>query len=297
MTRPRRGRLLLAVGCAVLAAAAAGVWKTHVFREARPPRPEPSAHVRSKPSTRGAARRYRRSIAAVPVLMYHVIGNPPSSAPFPGLYVPAGEFAAQMHALARAGYRAVTLDQLRAGWEGKGPLPRMPIALTFDNGYRTQYTQALPVLRRLHWVAGENIQLTGLPPRQGGLSEREVRALIAAGWELDTQGYNHADLARLDQAQLRFQVAATRHTLQRRYHVPVDWFCYPSGDYDPKVIAAVKAAGYVGSTTVVPGWAKPRDDPYALPRLRVLRGTTPQELLDLIAGTRTDPAPPDASSG
>ena len=99
------------------------------------------------------------------------------------------------------------------------------------------------------------MQLTGLPPSQGGLSEAQIRGLVAAGWELDTQGFSHADLTTLDAAALRYQVAVARGTIQRRYGVPVNWFCYPSGQYDATVVAAVQAAGYRGSTTVVPGWA------------------------------------------
>jgi hypothetical protein len=58
------------------------------------------------------------------------------------------------------------------------------------------------------------------------------------------------------------------------------------------VIAAVRAAGFVGSTTVVPGWARSADDPYRLPRVRVLGGTIPSSLLALIADSRQDsPAP------
>lgn len=224
--------------------------------------------------------------------MYHVIAEPPTGAPYPGLYVPPAEFAAQMQALARAGYHAVTLDQVRAYWARGAPLPRKPIVLTFDNGYRTQFTRALPVLRRLHWVADENLQLTGLPPSQGGLGAREVRLLVAAGWELDTQGFSHADLTELSAAALHYQIAVARKVIQRRYHVTASWFCYPSGRYDATVVAAVKAAGYVGSTTVIPGWAQRSDDPYELPRLRVLGGTSPQELLQLISGTRHDPPAP-----
>ena len=85
--------------------------------------------------------------------------------------------------------------------------------------------------------------------------------------------------------------------LQQRYHVPVNWFCYPSGHYDATVIAAVKAAGYAGSTTVVPGWAHRQDDAYRLHRLRVLGGTSPAALLALIAGIRDDPAAPPSYSG
>jgi peptidoglycan/xylan/chitin deacetylase (PgdA/CDA1 family) len=229
----------------------------------------------------------------VPILMYHVIAPPPSGAPFPGLYVTPSEFAAQMQALKQDGWHAVTPDQLEAYWtRGVGLGQGKPIVLSFDNGYQSQYTQALPVLRRLGWVGVENIQLTGLPPSQGGLGDAQVRGLLAAGWELDTQGFSHADLITLDSQQLHYQVAVARTTLQQRYHVPVNWFCYPSGHYDATVVAAVRAAGYTGSTTVVPGWAHPRDDPYRLHRLRVLGGTTPAALLALIADIRGDPPAP-----
>ena len=230
--------------------------------------------------------------------MYHVIAAPPAGAPFPGLYVSPQEFAAQMQALKDAGWHAVTLDQLASYWRRGTPLGAgRPVVLTFDNGYQSQYTQALPVLRRIGWVADENMQLSGLPPSQGGLGDAEIRALVAAGWELDTQGYSHADLIKLDSEQLRYQVAVTRNVLRKRYHVPVNWFCYPSGHYDSTVVAAVKEAGYVGSTTVVPGWAHSKDDPYRLHRLRVLGGTSPKGLLELMQSTRAAPAAPESYSG
>jgi peptidoglycan/xylan/chitin deacetylase (PgdA/CDA1 family) len=236
--------------------------------------------------------------ASVPVLMYHVIAPPPSGAPFPGLYVQPDEFAAQMRALKAAGWHAVTLDQLRAYWTRGAKLPAgKPIVITFDNGYHSQYAQALPVLRTLGWVADENIQLSGLPPSQGGLTTGEVRGLIDAGWELDTQGISHADLITLDPSELHYQIVTARQRLQREYGVPVNWFCYPSGHYDATVIAAVRAAGFVGSTTVAPGWAEPSSDMYRLPRLRVLGGTSPSALLAQIASTEADPAPPGSYGG
>jgi peptidoglycan/xylan/chitin deacetylase (PgdA/CDA1 family) len=233
--------------------------------------------------------------ATVPILMYHVINPPPSSAPYPGLYVPAGEFAAQMQALKAAGWHAVTMDQLEANWTRGVPLgPGKPIVLSFDNGYASQYTNALPVLKQLGWVGVENIQLTGLPTSQGGLSDAQVRGLLAAGWELDTQGISHADLIALDPAELHYQVATARQLLRARYGAPVNWFCYPSGHYNPTVITAVRAAGFVGSTTVVPGWATRSDDPYRLPRLRVLGGTSPSALLAQIAASQGASAPPSS---
>jgi peptidoglycan/xylan/chitin deacetylase (PgdA/CDA1 family) len=97
---------------------------------------------------------------------------------------------------------------------------------------------------------------------------------------------SHADLITLGPAALRYQIATARQTLRRRYRVPVNWFAYPSGHYDATVIRALKAAGFTGSETVVPGWASPREDRFRLPRLRVLGGTSPQSLLAEIASAR-----------
>jgi peptidoglycan/xylan/chitin deacetylase (PgdA/CDA1 family) len=269
--------------------------------------PSPATPARSHTTASSSARTPQTPATAtgghpgttpVPILMYHVIAAPPPAAPFPGLYVPPAEFAEQMQALKSAGWHAVTLDQLAAYWRTGASLGTgKPIVLTFDNGYHSQFTQALPVLQRLGWVGDENIQLSGLPPSQGGLGQGEIRGLIAAGWELDTQGFSHADLITLGSEQLNYEVAATRRTLQQRYHVPVNWFCYPSGHYDPTVVSVVKAAGYTGSTTVVPGWAHPQDDPYRLHRLRVLGGTTGQALLAQVSGTREDPPAPASYKG
>src|SRR5690242_15399648 len=87
---------------------------------------------------------------------------------------------------------------------------------------------------------------------------------------------SHPDLEARRRARMR-----ARRVRERR------WFCYPSGHYDAAVIAAVRGAGFLGSTTTVPGWASRADDPYRLPRLRVLGGTSPGELLAQIAASQS----------
>jgi peptidoglycan/xylan/chitin deacetylase (PgdA/CDA1 family) len=308
LRRRRRARLIVAgTLVAVAVVALAGLPGGHGTAGRGPARSHlasggdaarPSSHRRAiapEASSPASAARTRQRIDAIPILMYHVITAAPPGAPFPGLYVPPAEFRAQMHALERAGWHAVTMDQVLAHWRRGAPLgPGRPVVLSFDNGYRSQYTHALPVLRALRWVGVENIQLTGLPPSQGGLTGRQVRGLLHAGWELDTQGLSHADLGRLHPAARHAEIADARRILRRRFGVPVDWFCYPSGQYDPTVIAAVRAAGYVGATTVAPGWAQRARDRYRLPRLRVLGGTSGPALLSLIVHARAQPPPPAA---
>jgi len=245
---------------------------------------------------RSAAGAGQGGTATVPILMYHVISvPPPQSSASPALYVPADEFSSQMQTLKANGWHAVTLDQLEAYWtRGVSLGPGNPIVITFDSGYASQYTNALPVLQRLGWVAVENLQVNGLSPSDGGLTDSQVRGLIAAGWELDTQGLSGSDLDTLDSSQLSYEVTTSRQILRSRYGAPVNWFSYPLGDYDATVIAAVRAAGYVGSTTVVPGWASPQQDRFRLPRLQVLSGTTGPQLLAQIDASKADASAPSA---
>ena len=283
-------------GASLLCAAAAAVAAILLLGGGGGGAPAPAAKHAARP--RVLVRNGPRGTESVPILMYHVILAAPAGAPFPGLYVTPELFAAQMHAIAAAGYHAVTMNEMWQNWHHGTPLPAgKPIVISFDNGYESQYTQALGVLRALGWHGVENLQLSGLPPSQGGLSRRQVRGLVRAGWELDTQGYSHADLIRLSPSELHFQVAVARSRIRALYHVPAEWFCYPSGHYDATVIAAVRAAGFRGSTTVTPGWASPTEDPYRLPRLRVLGGTTPASLLGELAAIRGAPAPGPSYGG
>jgi peptidoglycan/xylan/chitin deacetylase (PgdA/CDA1 family) len=200
----------------------------------------------------------------VPILEYHVLGRAPASAPYPELYVTRPDFHRQMDWLEAHGYQAVTLEQVEAAWYHGATLPPKPIVLSFDDGYRPQFTYALPELRRHGWAGLLNLKAEG-----SDLYESNVKAMIAAGWELAAHTIHHLDLTTLDAAQLTEEVAGSRQMLRREYGVPVADFCYPAGAFDETVIAAVKAAGYTAATTEIPGYAS-RQSPYELARFEIL---------------------------
>jgi peptidoglycan/xylan/chitin deacetylase (PgdA/CDA1 family) len=95
-----------------------------------------------------------------------------------------------------------------------------------------------------------------------------VRKLLAAGWELDAHTLTHPDLTHVDAARLREEVTGSRTAIRRMFHVPVNFFCYPAGRYDPVVVAAVQQAGYLGATTTNYGLAR-AGDLFTLSRVRV----------------------------
>ena len=80
---------------------------------------------------------------------------------------------------------------------------------------------------------------------------------------------------------LKREVAGARRALQQRLKVPVNFFCYPAGQFNATVEAAVKSAGYRGATTVEGGYAVP-GEPYTLKRIRVNGGESASSLLESV---------------
>jgi peptidoglycan/xylan/chitin deacetylase (PgdA/CDA1 family) len=227
---------------------------------------------------------FRRVRTPVPILMYHAVGIPPTGAPFPELFTAPTAFRSQMHALAAAGYRPVTLDRVWRAWHGRAALPRRPIVLSFDDGYLGDYTVAMPVLARRGWPAVLNLLVANLHRVSWGLRTWMVERMVGRGWEVDSHTLTHPDLTTLGSAALTREVARSRKVLRRLFHQPVDFFCYPAGAYDRAVIAAVRRAGYLGAETELPGPARPSQR-FTLRRIRVDDG---EPAADVLASLRAD---------
>jgi peptidoglycan/xylan/chitin deacetylase (PgdA/CDA1 family) len=206
----------------------------------------------------------------VPILMYHVIAEASAATPLAYLWVSPREFAAQMRWLDRHRYHVVTLREAYDWWHG-APLPSRPIVVSFDDGFRNQFSRAMPVLDRHGWAGTLNLALSHYAQQGWGLGRRAITAMIQQGWEIDSHTMTHATLPGLSMTQLAHQVGHSRSVLRRLFHVPVDFFCYPSGAYDARVIAAVRRAGYQAATSTEPGLAR-WNDLWALDRVRVNRG-------------------------
>jgi len=229
-----------------------------------------AATASSRSRTRGVG--WRSYTGPVPILEYHVLGRPRAEVAYPELYVPRAAFRKQMDWLERQGYEAVTLEEVEEAWYRGGELPARPVVISFDDGYRPQYTFALPTLQKHGWPGVLNLKAEG-----SDLYRSNVEAMLEAGWELASHTIHHSDLTTLEGSDLEEEVAGSREILRREYGVPVQNFCYPAGRFDEATIAAVEAAGYVGSTTEVPGFAT-GDHPYELARIEVLGSWGVEEL-------------------
>jgi peptidoglycan/xylan/chitin deacetylase (PgdA/CDA1 family) len=157
-----------------------------------------------------------------------------------------------------------------AFFAGKGP----GVLLTFDDGLANNYRYALPVLEAfdapaIFFVATQHVKNPAdwLPSYQGyaqqywgrvedvpreigaafwdGMSVEQVAAcaqhpLITIGGHTDT----HPHLTGCSDDELHHELTMARMWLQSACGRAVDLFAYPYGDYDRRVMEAVRTAGY-----------------------------------------------------
>jgi peptidoglycan/xylan/chitin deacetylase (PgdA/CDA1 family)/Na+-transporting methylmalonyl-CoA/oxaloacetate decarboxylase gamma subunit len=204
----------------------------------------------------------------VPILMYHVTKTAPAGTPYPELWVSRDDFTAQMDWLAENGYTGITMAQLFKYWDDGFKLPDKPVVISFDDGYPSQASNARPVLVKHKWPGVLFLELKNVDSAETGFKTSMVKKLLASGWELGSHTLTHPDLTTLSPTQLEEEVAGSKEQISEKFGVPIDFFCYPAGQFNESVVAAVKDAGYTGATTVEEGVATP-DKPFELKRIRI----------------------------
>ena len=218
------------------------------------------------------------------ILMYHMIAEPVAGARFNGLRVSPSMFEQQLRWLKDHGWRSFTVSELIDHADHAG---EKCFAITFDDGYADNATQALPLLQQygckatLYLVVDrhdrdwsrarkahhDDDELKGIAK----LSDEQVQTLLASGcFELGAHTLTHPNLLELDDVALQQELLEAKRRLEQRFHVPVRSFAYPFGLYRPQQVAAVRAAGYDSAVTVREGIDNPANwNPLELARVKV----------------------------
>jgi len=202
----------------------------------------------------------------VPILVYHSVAptHPGQNKEQRLLDVDTAMFRQQMYYLVANKYNVVPLSAVVDAIQGRGSVKPNSVAITFDDGWLSQYQNALPILEQLHFTATFFIitRQVGLGTAYMGLDQ--LKALQRAGMTIASHTQTHPDLSKLSVAQLRNEVVGSRQDLQRMLGVNTDLIAYPYGCWSNRVAAAVKAAGYRAARALGGGISNGSSDEYAL---------------------------------
>ena len=217
------------------------------------------------------------------VLMYHKVND---LTPNPTT-VPTAVFSEQMTLVGQLGYVPVSLEQVRAHYVEGAPLPSGAVLITFDDGYRDNLENALPVLRQHGYPAVIFVPVGFLEgdrplPHEEALRSLGVRnetvewddlaALEEGGIRVESHGIGHRPVSELEPADAAREIALSKLRLEKRLGRPVVAYAFVKGslaDYRPEHVSLVQQAGYSLGFTSVTGANGPSSDRFRLRRYNV----------------------------
>lgn len=243
------------------------------------PAPHPTPAL--EPTPHGGVRSAR-----VPILMYHYLSVPPPGADIyrRDLSVSPDLFAEHLDAIARAGYTPISLYQWLAHLTQGAPLPDKPVVLTFDDGYRDNYTNAFPLLRERGMTATFFIVTDFIDDqRPEYVTWDMVREMYAGGMSIEAHGRNHVSLAGKNSDYLIWQALGSLETIEYELGVRPRFISYPAGEYDQLTIDIFRSAHYWAGFTTRQGATHSSDDLFQVQRVRVRGTTSADELVRLLA--------------
>ncbi|HSX19412.1 MAG TPA: polysaccharide deacetylase family protein [Candidatus Saccharimonadales bacterium] len=207
----------------------------------------------------------------VPILMYHHIRiNPkPGDPVWAALNVTAEQLDAQLQFLSTNNFHTITLDDLNGALNGKETLPENPIILTFDDGYRTFYDNAFPLLKKYNMKATEFV-ITQAVDASAYLTWDQILEIDKSDLvQFEAHSRHHPNLPSLSQASIIDEIRGSKEDLESHLKKPANWFAYPYGSYNDFVVKTVRDANYTGAVSTIYGSVQSSNNLFLLNRIMV----------------------------
>jgi peptidoglycan/xylan/chitin deacetylase (PgdA/CDA1 family) len=218
----------------------------------------------------------------VPILLYHKIDRPAKDALVRGGFTPPGRFERQLIHLKKRGFVFYTASEMIEHYKERGTFPENGITLTLDDGWKDNYTNAFPIMKKLNIKATiflvpscigqvtDKTLLKGEGAREHLSREEILEMADAGGIEFGSHSLNHRLLHELPIEEVKLEVEESKRQLEELLQKSCKVFAYPAGFFNDAARQAVEDAGHIGAVTTIYG-PEDRPDPYALNRIEILR--------------------------
>lgn len=208
------------------------------------------------------------AVQAVPILCYHRFGPRPNTTT-----VTPQAFDAQMRYLAQNGYTVIPMAKLASFLEGRTALPKKSVVVTIDDGYRSTYDIAWPILKKYGFPATVYLytDFVGAPD---ALTWAQMKEMTAGAVDIQPHSKTHSNLTlRLPgetearyRDRIRTEVDAAIDVIGHRLGEKTLSYAFPYGDVNDTVVDFLKAKDVRMGVTVTPG-----GNPYYAPPIMLRR--------------------------
>ncbi|MBW2110893.1 MAG: polysaccharide deacetylase family protein [Deltaproteobacteria bacterium] len=191
---------------------------------------------------------YINGYQKVPILTYHRFGGKTRSR----LSMPADLFDQQMAYLKENGYRVIPLSDLIGFMQFRTALPKKAVVITIDDGYKSVYDIAFPILKKYGFTATLFIYLDFIGIPGSSLTWDQLRQMKAEGFEVGSHTLSHCNLIkrRKDEDQKTYmervkrELFLSKQIIDRKLGQDTFAIAFPYGTYNREILKLCKKAGY-----------------------------------------------------
>jgi peptidoglycan/xylan/chitin deacetylase (PgdA/CDA1 family) len=234
----------------------------------------------------------------VPILAYHEICELPKQIKRLHSYnVTPSAFIAQMQFLCTNNYSVIKLEDFVSWLTEKREVPQKSVVITFDDGYRNNYTNAFPVLKQLNFPAtmflatdyiGKNEifpWLNNLCNGSRGLIDNwiplawpEILEMSRDGLTFGSHTSSHTNLRKMTTKDFEKEIEKSKNIIEEKTKKPADLFSYPFSfpkyrrryrDITNETKEVLLKRGFLGACTTIIGTNGLKSDPFCLRRIQI----------------------------
>lgn len=217
----------------------------------------------------------------IPILMYHALLDGGSNRE--KYAIGKEDFERQLAYLADEGYSAVPLDSLSAPRQQS---PGKRVLITFDDGNYSDYSIALPLLKR-YGLTATFFVTTGRVGSDRYLDWTHLKEMSSAGMSIQSHGMTHSFLSGMSRDALYRELKGSKEVIEEKINEPVYFLSLPGGFCSRTVLNLAQETGYRGVCTSEPGLNREdafRRDFMVLRRFVITRNTTFKGFEDIVRG-------------
>jgi peptidoglycan/xylan/chitin deacetylase (PgdA/CDA1 family) len=211
----------------------------------------------------------------VPILCYHRFANSCDSP----LCMPADVFDRQMKYLKENGYRVIGPEELLDFMDYRKAIPKNAVMITVDDGYRSVYNVAYPILKKYGFAATLFIYIDYVGVSSKAMTWDLLRELKREGFYIGSHSVAHSDLSKKKEseddkaylARLKHEIFRSKKIIDRELDQDTLIFSYPFGRCNQTAISLSRQAGYKLAVTVDRGGNPFFADPFTIRRDQVLK--------------------------
>jgi len=196
------------------------------------------------------------------------------------MVIRTSKFLSQMQAIKDLGLNVISLEDFILWKQGKKSIPDKSILITIDDGWKSVYTDAFPILKEFGFPFAVYLYTNYIDRGGRSMTTQMIQEMMQHGCTIGSHSVSHPLPSTVRKFQRKGgeayqtfidkELGESKKILEAKFKQNIQTYVYPGGLYTPEMFITATEKGYQHLFTVKPGKIKRSHDDNTLPRYIIL---------------------------